>query len=98
MKGWIGWSLLGLSLVVVAAGYRNSQPEPETETLARTVVCTAPHPCTVMSDRPGIVRTDFVQRRYQWVTSEGAMVVTCRREFYVGGAWQCTAAPGDISR
>lgn len=96
MKGWIGWVLLGLSLLLVAAGYRNMQPEAATEELSRTVACSGAKSCVLMSDRPGVVRTDFVRRRYQWLTSEGTIVVACRREFYVAGTWTCTAAPGAL--
>lgn len=94
MKGWIGWVLLGLTLLVAVAGYRNAQPEPETEQLARGTVCGAVKTCVVMSDRPSVVRTDVIRRRYQWTTSDGPVIVTCRREFYLAGAWGCTAAPG----
>lgn len=96
MKGWIGWVLLGLSLLVVAAGYRNAQPDPETETLSRTSVCGTDKTCVVMSDRAHVVRTDMIRRRYQWTTSNGPIVVTCRREFWFAGTWSCTAAPGSL--
>jgi len=97
MKGWIGWVLLGLSLLLVAAGYRNAQPEPATEDLARGLACAGSSGCVVMTDRPGIVRTDFVHRRYQWTTSEGKMVVSCRRAMYVTGEWVCETEPGNLA-
>jgi hypothetical protein len=96
MKGWIGWLLLGLSLLLVGAGYRNMRAEPETEELSRAIVCSGDRSCVLMSDRPGIVRTDFVRRRYQWLTSEGTIVVACHREFYVAGTWTCQATPGAL--
>lgn len=95
MKGWIGWILLGLSLLVVFAGYRNSQPAPETEDLARATAC-ADKSCTLMSDRPSVVKTDFFRRRYQWTTSEGPMVASCSRELVFAGTWTCKAAPGSL--
>lgn len=94
MKGWIGWVLLGVTLLVAVAGWRNTQPEPETETLSRASVCGTSKACVIMSDRPSVVRTDVIRRRYQWTTSEGPVVVTCRREYAFAGAWGCTAAPG----
>lgn len=97
MKGWIGWVLLGLSLALVAVGYRNVQPEAATEELARRHACAGVSGCVVMTDRPGIVRTDFVRRRYQWTTSEGKVVVSCRRAQYVAGEWVCETAPGDLA-
>jgi hypothetical protein len=98
MKGWIGWVLLGLTLVIAVIGWRNAQPEPETETLARKSVCADAKACVVMSDRPSAVKTDVARRRYQWVTSEGPVVVSCKREYYLVGAWGCTAQPGQIER
>lgn len=92
MKGWIGWVLLGLTLLVALAGWRNAQVEPETETLARASVCGTDRACVVMSDRPSAVRTDVISRRYQWTTSEGPVVVTCRRAYALVGAWSCTGA------
>jgi hypothetical protein len=95
MKGWIGWVLLALSLLVVFAGYRNSQPGPETESPARASAC-ADKSCTLMSDRPSAVSTDFFRRRYQWTTSEGPVVTTCTRELVLAGTWSCKAAPGSL--
>lgn len=95
MKGWIGWVLLGLSLLVVLAGYRNSQPQPETEALARSTAC-ADNKCTLMSDRATAVKTDFFRRRYQWTTSEGPVVTTCSRELIFAGTWTCAAAAGSL--
>jgi len=94
VKGWIGWVLLGITLVVAVIGWRNSQPEPETELLARKSVCTGDKPCVVMSDKPNVIKTDVAHRRYQWTTSEGPVVVTCKREYYLAGAWGCASEVG----
>lgn len=98
MKGWIGWVLLGLTLVVAFVGWKNAQPEPETELLARKSVCADAKACIVMSDKPGAIKTDMVRRRYQWTTSDGPVVVTCARAYWLVGAWACTAAAGEIER
>lgn len=99
MKGWVGWALLAISLMVAIAGWRNAQPEPETETLSRQWVCeSATGPCAIQGTRPAAVATDFTSRRYQWATSGGPMTVTCRREYVFAGAWHCTPSPGEIAK
>lgn len=94
MKGWIGWVLLVLSLLVALAGFRNQRAELETEELSRTVVCQLGEPCTVDAKRPGKIRTDVLRRRYEWTTSLGLVTVTCRREYWLEGHWQCVPVRG----
>jgi hypothetical protein len=96
MKGWVGWTLLGLSLVVALAGYRNQRVELETEELSRTVVCQLGEPCTVNGERPHEIRTDVLRRRYEWGTSLGAVTVTCRRRFAFAGPWECVPVRGEM--
>jgi hypothetical protein len=96
MKGWVGWLLLVLSVLVALAGYRNSRNEPETEELARGVVCSVAQDCVKMSEKPSAVRTDFVRRRYQWSTSLGAVHVVCRRRLLFIGNWSCEAKQGEL--
>ena len=96
MKGWIGWILLVLSLLIALAGYRNSRNEPETEELARGLVCSGVKDCKKTSERPHTVRTDYVRRRYEWATSAGPIHVVCRRVLVFIGNWQCEAKPGAL--
>ncbi|MFO0631269.1 MAG: hypothetical protein U0168_00300 [Nannocystaceae bacterium] len=97
MKGWIGWVLLGLSLVVAVAGWRNAQPEPETEAQSRQHACSTPG-CTVQGERPTVVRTDVARRQYQWNTSSGPVTVSCKRRLWIAGAWECTATAGAMAQ
>lgn len=94
MKGWIGWILLALSLSIALAGYRNSRNEPETEELARGVVCSVAKDCVKASERPNTVRTDYVRRRYEWATSIGPVHVVCKRKLWLVGNWTCEPKTG----
>ena len=96
MKGWIGWILLVLSLLIALAGYRNSRNEPETEELARGVVCSVAQDCKKASERPHTVRTDYVRRRYEWATSVGPVHVVCKRHLWLIGNWTCEAKQGAL--
>jgi hypothetical protein len=96
VKGWVGWLLLVLSLLVAIGGYRNQRVELETEELSRTVVCELGEPCTVSAERLGKIRTDVLRRRYEWVTSLGPVTVTCRPRFVFVGRWQCVPARGPM--
>lgn len=96
MKGWVGWILLAVSLVIAYQGYQNSQPEPSTEAAARAVVCEGEPDCEVENERPHITKTDVFQRRYEWKTSKGPVHVLCRRDLLFFGAWHCTPKPGSL--
>jgi hypothetical protein len=96
MKGWIGWILLALSLVIALLGYRNSRPEPETQELAAGVVCTVAKGCVKTSPAPHTVRTDYVRRRYEWNTSVGPVHVVCKRAAWFIGSWSCEAKQGSM--
>jgi hypothetical protein len=96
VKGWVGWILLVLSLLVAVAGFRNSRAEPETEEMARGVVCSVAEGCKRNSERPHTVRTDFVRRRYAWNTSVGPAYVVCTRKLILTGAWVCEAKQGEM--
>lgn len=96
MKGWIGWILLVLSIAIALAGYRNSRNEPDTEEMARGVVCSVGKDCVKKSERPVAVRTDFVRRRYEWATSNGPVHVVCRRALVFIGNWSCEAKQGEL--
>jgi hypothetical protein len=96
MKGWIGWILLVLSLLITLAGYRNSRAEPETEEQARGLVCSGVKDCVKSSELPHTVRTDYVRRRYEWATTVGPIHVVCRRVLYLIGNWSCEAKQGPL--
>ena len=94
MKGWVGWTLLVLSLLVALGGYRNSRNEPGTEELARGVACSVGDDCKRTHERPSVVRTDYARRRYEWATSLGPVHVVCKRSLWFIGNWSCEAKQG----
>ena len=96
MKGWIGWILLGLSLVVAYQGYNNSRADPATEEMARQLVCPQGGACVRRGELPTEVRTDIVQRRYGFGTTVGPKHVLCRRAMIFFGKWSCEVRDGDI--
>jgi hypothetical protein len=96
MKGWVGWILLGLSLVVAYQGFENSRQDPKVETLAGQVACDVDPGCVLASERPHTIRTDVVQHRYAWNSSIGPVHVVCRREFVFFGAWNCSPRLGSL--
>jgi len=93
MNKWLGWVLLALCLFATYEGWRNSQPEPQTEQMSKSVACTGREDCTVEGERPGEIRTDFFGREYTWKTSAGMVKVSCQRAYVFQGAWSCAAAP-----
>lgn len=96
MKGWIGWILLALSLLVAVGGYRNQRPEQETEDMSKLAACDVGEPCKVDAQRPFKIRTDVISRRYEWATSVGPVTVTCKRKLVLAGDWQCAPARGPM--
>lgn len=91
------YAVLALCGVVVYLGYQNAQPEPYTEGLAVNVACDAEDGnCSVRDDRPREVRTSPVQRQYQFSTTQGPVIVTCRRDLIFVGPWNCTAESGSF--
>jgi hypothetical protein len=96
VKGWLGWILLALSLLVAVAGYRNQRAELDTEEQSRTVACDVGEACTIEPKRPYKIRTDVLRRRYEWTTSLGPVTVTCRRRFVFAGHWECVPVLGEM--
>jgi hypothetical protein len=96
MKGWVGWILLGLSLVVAYQGLQNSRQDPALEAAARTVACDLEDDCELSSQRPGTIKTDVIQHRYEWGSSIGPVHVLCRRQWVFFGAWSCEPKKGAI--
>jgi hypothetical protein len=96
VKGWIGWILLALSLLVAVGGYRNQRPEQETEDMSKLAACDVGEPCTIDAKRPFKIRTDVMSRRYEWATSVGPVTVACKRRFLLAGNWQCVPTRGPM--
>ena len=96
MKGWIGWILLALSLVVAYQGMQNSRQDPALEASARKVACDLDAACELRAERPGKIKTDVVQHRYEWSTTTGTVHVLCRRQLIFFGDWSCEPKDGPI--
>ena len=45
---------------------------------------------------PTAVRTDITQRRYEWETNLGSVIVTCKRAKIFLGSWSCTTENGKL--
>lgn len=96
-KQVVAYAVLAACLVLVYQGYQNARPEPFTEGLALNVACDAEDGnCSVRDDRPREVRTSPVKRQYQFSTTQGPVIVTCRRELLFFGSWNCTVKPGSF--
>lgn len=96
MKAWVGYILLGLSLVIGYQGFQNARQDPATEAAARAVACDVDGGCVLQSQRPHTMRTDVIQRRYEWRSSVGPVHVVCRRELIFFGHWRCTPRRGTL--
>lgn len=89
--------MLAGSIALVVVGYFNSRLPPEFEPVARDAACTVAGTCIVTRERPNAMRSDPIQRRYEFETTEGPVLVTCRREFLVAGGWKCAAQRGSFT-
>jgi hypothetical protein len=98
--------LLAVALFVGYQGFQNSRPQADTEELSRSHACDLDSSCIVVGvkshrrgsdeSRPTSVRTDITQRRYEWETSLGSVVVTCKRAKIFLGSWSCTTEKGKL--
>jgi hypothetical protein len=96
MKKWVGWVLLGISLVLAYQGYRNSVNEPSTQDLARSIACDGEAKCVLTEGPPTKVQTDIVSRRYEWSSSLGPITTECHRGAVFFGAWHCEPQRGSL--
>ncbi len=93
----MAYAVLGVCLVLVYQGYENAQPRLATEDQSKSVACDVDGNCVVREEKPREIRTTPVQRQYQWSTTTGPVIVTCRRDLIFFGAWKCTAAKGSFT-
>lgn len=96
MKGYVGWLLLALCLVVTYQGWQTRSKVGETQDRARAAVCSDGSTCLLARDEPTVVRADFLSRQYQFATNKGPSTVTCTRPYLLFGDFQCQAAPGSF--
>lgn len=76
--------------------WQNGKLTAETEALAKQHACDADPTCSVKDERPRLGKADVIRHRYEFMTTMGLKTVTCKRELYLFGAWQCTTADGRI--
>jgi hypothetical protein len=96
MKGWVGYVLLAISLVVAFQGFQNVRNEASTEALAKAGACDVDSQCLLKDEEPDVVNTDVFQRRYQWRTTIGPVTSVCRRDWIFFGGWSCRSERGEI--
>lgn len=92
----VGWILLAISLVLVYQGYGNAHSDDHTESMSRRAVCEGLERCQVRFNRPREIRTDVIQRRYEWKTNRGPRHAVCRRELLFFGDWSCEGKDGSL--
>jgi hypothetical protein len=97
MKRILGYVLLIVSGLIAYQSYLNAQPSPEVEAMAKGTACASAEGCEVKGDRPNVIQTSVVARRYQFLTSGGPVVVSCDREYLWFGEWSCAGAPGELA-
>ena len=97
MKRILGYLLLIVSGFIAIQSYQNAQPSPEVESMARNQACVGADGCEVKGERPNVIQTNIVARRYQWATSNGPVVVSCERQYLWFGDWSCSGSPGQLA-
>lgn len=98
MKRIGSYALLAAALFLTYQSYENSRQRPETEEYAKRVACDIDSNCILQADIPGETRTDPIRRRYEFRTSIGAVLVTCKRQMLWLGDWKCTSEKGGFLR
>lgn len=98
MRRILGYLLLIISGFIAYQSYLNAQPDAITEGMAREAACAGKEGCKLSGDLPNVMKTDVTSRTYQWATSAGPVVVTCKREYVWFGEWSCAGAGGEILR
>lgn len=97
MKRGISIAIMIICGFVAYQSYVNSQPNPTMEAMSRDSACAGADGCTVKNERPNVLKTSIFNRQYQWATSGGNVVVTCKREYVWWGNWSCASAPGELA-
>ena len=82
---------------IALQSYKNAQPSPQIEAMARSTACAGTYGCEVKGERPNVIQTSVMSRRFQFATSSGDMVVTCKREYVWLGEWSCSASAGQLA-
>ena len=96
-KRLISYLIFAGCMVIAYQSYENSRLRPETEALSMRAACDVDGGCVVRDDHPYEQRSDPIRRRYEWRTTTGRVVVTCRRELVFFGEWECRSELGTLS-
>ncbi len=97
MKRVVSFVIFGVCGFIAYQSYQNAQPSPQIEAMARSSACAGADGCEVKGERPNVIQTSVMSRRFQFATSSGDMVVTCEREYIWLGEWSCSGAPGQLA-
>jgi hypothetical protein len=95
VRSLVAYVVLAACIFVSYQGYENARGGEETEDLARRHACDVEPTCVLKSERAS-QKSDMFRRRYEWQTTVGPVLVTCRREHMFLGAWSCKAEPGRL--
>lgn len=94
----VSYGLLAVCIFITYQSYMNSRQDSGTEQLALRIACDVDSSCIVTDDRAAQTRTDPFRRRYEFRTSIGSVLVTCKRGLIWLGEWKCTPERGGFLR
>jgi hypothetical protein len=94
----VSYGLLAVCIFITYQSYVNSRQESGTEELAKRIACDVDSACILTHDRASQTRTDPFRRRYEFKTTIGSVLVTCKRGMIWLGAWKCTPERGGFLR
>jgi len=89
-------TIFGVCAAVSFQAWNNGKLGPETADLSKAHACDLDSSCIVLDDNARVGKTSALDRRYEYKTTHGMMVVTCAREWVFFGAWACTPSPGRL--
>ncbi|MCA9693948.1 MAG: hypothetical protein KC636_30450 [Myxococcales bacterium] len=95
MKKAFWWIVLLACAFVSFMGWQNAQEDPTVQQMAATAACAGKEGCTVpMKDALNMYKYGIVGKTYGFNTSQGSVVVECKREYMFFGDWSCAALGG----
>jgi hypothetical protein len=97
VRRFVSYAVLALSLFITWQSYENSRQRPETEAFAKQIACDVDSSCLLQTDHANVTRTDPIRRRYEYGTTVGPVLVTCKRSLLWLGDWSCAAERGSLA-
>lgn len=97
MKRGISIAIMIICGFIAFQSYSNAKAGPQVKPLSRESACAGVEGCEVKGDEPSVLMTSTFDHQYQWGTTKGSVVVTCKREYVFVGKWGCTSRPGELA-